>query len=459
MTSNPAATQAPARSRSRRLLARWRPWFLPGGLALLLAVFLAMTPWGRLGSVMTYWVDCPGCEEAPSETALLPAYPEMVLVAVLGSLSAVAGVVLARRRPVVAVALAAWPMLSAPFTQFFVWGWWLALVMIAVVGAVDSWRRAILPTAMGVLFAGLSCFSMVTAVLPVGPVLMVSPRWFPAGPDGRGEDPDAFLYPGVTLGDHLFVFALYVLAVLAVVGIALAAGIANRRVRRSETAAREAVELETAATERARVARDLHDVVAHHISLIAVRAESAPFAVDGIGPGGEEVLASVAEDARGALAELRTVLAVLQRAGESRAGEPTDPLLAPQPGAGDIGDLVDAARMAGQDVVVMGAVPVLPPAPGYVLYRAVQEALTNARRHAFGGPVTIGFSSGPWTALTTVRNPLGTGPVGDPGRGLVGMRERVEAIGGSLDSGTDGTEFVVSVHLPLTEPARGRDER
>ena len=154
----------------------------------------------------------------------------------------------------------------------------------------------------------------------------------------------------------------------------------------------------------------------------------------------------LADDARSALGELRQVLNVLQRtAGPGRA---------PQPTACDVADLVDQARAAGQDVTLTGRCDGVPDAPGYVLYRAAQEALTNARRHAPGAPTTVELTHTAQVAGLRVTNPVDrTDAVVVPGRGLTGMRERVEALGGALTAGVEDSAFALVVTLP-TDPDR-----
>nr|WP_281358973.1 histidine kinase [Isoptericola chiayiensis] len=242
---------------------------------------------------------------------------------------------------------------------------------------------------------------------------------------------------------------LYTVAVAVIVGAAAAVRLVRESRRRSDRAAaveRHALEVESVATERARLARDLHDVVAHHVSLVAVRAESAPYTHPDMNDDARRVLAEIADDARSALGELRQVLSVLQRtAGPGRA---------PQPTACDVADLVDQARAAGQDVTLTGRCDGVPDAPGYVLYRAAQEALTNARRHAPGAPTTVELTHAAQVAGLRVTNPVDrTDAVVVPGRGLTGMRERVEALGGALTAGVEDSAFALVVTLP-TDPDR-----
>jgi signal transduction histidine kinase len=213
-------------------------------------------------------------------------------------------------------------------------------------------------------------------------------------------------------------------------------------------------------TERTRIARELHDVVAHHMSLLAVRAETAPFRVEGDLP--EPVRAEFAEisaGARQALAEMRRVLGVLRSDDQEAA-------LAPQPGLADVPALVDAARAAGADVhLELDPAADAPAAAGLTGYRIVQEALANAARHAPGAPVSVAVSAVPLAPYAPnvgavdirVRNaPSGRAaqsgevPAGPAGLGLAGMRERVAAVGGELTVGpTPDGGFEVYARLPL----------
>jgi signal transduction histidine kinase len=195
--------------------------------------------------------------------------------------------------------------------------------------------------------------------------------------------------------------------------------------------------------ERTRIAREMHDVVAHHMSMIAVRAETAPYRVAGLPAEAQAELATIATAARAALTDMRRLLGVL------RSEEDPTPT-APQPGLADVGDLVTTARAAGLDVTIsLDGVGDVPATVGLAAYRIVQEALANAARHAPGGLVTVdGRSAGDRLELS-VRNPL-AGPVGaGDGHGLAGMRERVALLGGTLTAGPEGPEFVVRAMLPF----------
>lgn len=246
--------------------------------------------------------------------------------------------------------------------------------------------------------------------------------------------------------DRVLLFVVYAAVLGVALGIAhlLRRGVLKDR-RTAELAERSAeVERESIVTaERARLARDLHDVVAHHVSLIAVRAETAPYTVDGLTPTAVDVLEEIAADSRKALDELRGVLGVLRRSDDA-------PALAPLPQAGQIGDLIEQARAVGADVT-WNAVDLssVTSTSGHVAYRVVQEALTNARRHSPGAPIEVLTLPANGGIAVRVANPS-TQPTGGEitaGRGLAGMRERVEALGGAL-AVTWGDDVVVQAEIP-----------
>ena len=203
--------------------------------------------------------------------------------------------------------------------------------------------------------------------------------------------------------------------------------------------------------ERARIARELHDVVAHHVSVIAVQAETARLTTPDMPDEGKERLAAIGQTARDSLTELRRLLGVLRADGSSEAAR------SPQPGLGRLADLIDSARTAGTPVRLTLEGDVTPLAPGVDLtaYRIVQEALTNARRHAPGASVdvTLGYEE---NALRLRVSDDGPGPpaADTSGHGLLGMQERAAMVGGRLTTGPgDGGGFVVEAELPLSRSA------
>ena len=246
--------------------------------------------------------------------------------------------------------------------------------------------------------------------------------------------------------------------VFAVVAIAVDSIGARLRAQRALTAQAEQTETEreqrAVLEERTRIARELHDVVAHHMSLVAVRAETAPYRLAGLPDPVRAEFASLSEVAREALADMRRLLGVL------RSDEPA--ATAPQPQLADLPALIDAARHAGATVELSlpASLDQVPSGVGVCAYRIVQESLSNAGQHAPGTPVTVLVDHGSATVLLQVANKLPSGPAGDlrgKGHGLTGMRERVALLGGSLSAGpTPDGRFIVSAVLPLGDPGAVR---
>jgi signal transduction histidine kinase len=204
--------------------------------------------------------------------------------------------------------------------------------------------------------------------------------------------------------------------------------------------------------ERARIARDLHDIVAHHVSAIAVQAETARLTVEGLPDEGRTHLEAIGQTARDALAEMRRLLGVLREDADGGAGRD------PQPGLGRLHELVETARAAGSPVrlTLQGETVPLPPGVDLCAYRILQEALTNARRHAPGADVDVELDYVADALRLRVRD-HGPGPA-DPdadGHGLLGMRERAIMVGGTLSTGpAEGGGFVVEAELPIQVATR-----
>ncbi|MEU7867673.1 sensor histidine kinase [Dactylosporangium sp. NPDC049140] len=226
----------------------------------------------------------------------------------------------------------------------------------------------------------------------------------------------------------------------------------RREVQRELAAEAERTEIaqarRTVAEERNRIAREMHDIVAHHMSLIAVRAETAVYRIEGVPPAVAEELQAIAGTSREALTEMRRLLGVLR--------DDSVPLTEPQPTMDELSGLVREARAAGVQVEYSPAPGIeVPPGVGLAAYRIVQEALSNARRHAAGAPVAIVIFRDKEELRVFVRNePTGgpPAPEGKGGHGLIGMQERAAAIGGTLRAGpaADGGYEVVAT-LPLGE--------
>jgi signal transduction histidine kinase len=209
--------------------------------------------------------------------------------------------------------------------------------------------------------------------------------------------------------------------------------------------------------ERQRIARELHDVVAHHMSVIAIQAEAAPYKVADPPPELAESFAEIRASALSGLKELRRVLGVLRSDG---------PVTVPQPGLDDLGVLLESARSGGVTVEadVSGTPRPLPEGVDLSAYRIVQEALSNAMRHAPGAAVRVNLDYGDAVLKIEVRNSGGAhaapdawarrngdGPGQDGGHGIIGMRERAAMLGGDLTVGPAGDgEFLVSAALPVS---------
>jgi signal transduction histidine kinase len=213
---------------------------------------------------------------------------------------------------------------------------------------------------------------------------------------------------------------------------------------------REARALAAVAAERARIARELHDVVAHSISVMTIQAGAARLLLDGEAPEqAEQPLLSIEETGRETLAEMRRLLGVLRR------DMAADPLEA-RPTMANLESLVADVRAAGLPVElsVAGEAGHIAPGVDLAAYRIVQEALTNVRKHAGLVPTRVVVRFGAAGISVEVENEPGTSTAreGEPGsgHGLVGMRERVAVFGGTFDAGTsDEGGFRVRAKLPL----------
>ncbi|MEV8312651.1 sensor histidine kinase [Streptomyces sp. NPDC059900] len=238
-------------------------------------------------------------------------------------------------------------------------------------------------------------------------------------------------------------------------------GDAQRRLIEQETISEAERAQRTLLEERARIARELHDVVAHHMSVITVQADSAPYRLDGLPKAAREEFGSIAASARESLTEMRRLLAVLRS--EDTPGE-----RAPQPGLSRLPHLVEATVRAGipidlsrPELTVLTQLAEVTPAVDLSAYRIVQEALSNVMRHAPGARTSITVSLDEKHLLILVVNGPPTGTPASlehsgTGHGLVGMRERVRLVGGTVDAGPlpDGG-FRVAAQLPLLKKDSG----
>ena len=244
---------------------------------------------------------------------------------------------------------------------------------------------------------------------------------------------------------------------VALVGVLVwVAGVAIRqRTVRVEDAERRAAALEqehvdaTAAVtqERARIARELHDVVAHSVSVMTVQAGAARMMLGGDPQRALAPLLAVEETGRQALGELRRLLGILRE-------DPDDHGLGPQPGIDDLKALVETVRDTGLPVelVVDGTVRPLAPGLGLAAYRIVQEALTNTLKHAGAHRVVVTVGYAERLTIEVCDDGVGRpgGPGGRPGHGVAGMRERAQIYGGALTAGPEpGGGYAVRATLPF----------
>ncbi|MEU4686850.1 histidine kinase [Streptomyces xinghaiensis] len=355
----------------RRLGGRWLTHWLVGFLALfLLLADMTAAPWGRPG----------------------------FLVVILG-LAQTVPLMLALFRP-----LGAWWVSLGVFLFMTVTSAWqgpgvLALLGVMVVVAARSRPRVALEMwAVGVLSVGLAAL-----VFHPGNAYVV----FPVG-----------IFSGCVLG-----------TVVAMRGWWLA----RNRVEEQETLVADVRGKHTALEERARIARELHDVVAHHMSVIAIQAEAAPYRVDDAPEELTRSFGTIRESAVEALSELRRVLGVLRFEEAGSLGVPD----APQPDLSRLDELVQGVREVGLDVEIArtGAERPLPQGVELSAYRIVQEALSNALRHAPGSRVRVEVAYVLTGLGLRIVNTAPTGPVSPSpgmGHGVTGMRERAVMLGGEL---------------------------
>jgi len=236
---------------------------------------------------------------------------------------------------------------------------------------------------------------------------------------------------------HLMLVAGWLLLVLTVSEVV--------RVRKEQRAEQQRVAREAreraASEQRLRLAQELHDVLAHNISLINVQASVALHLLDEHPDQARPALATIKEASHDALTELRTALDVLRNAADA-------PRL-PAPRLSDLEELVDGVRAAGLDVhLERGAIDALPAGVELAAYRIVQEALTNVSRHARAHSVDVRVARGADLCIEVVDD--GVGGDATPGNGIAGMRERAAALGGTVEAGPrEGGGFRVVAHLPV----------
>lgn len=247
----------------------------------------------------------------------------------------------------------------------------------------------------------------------------------------------------ITAGTLLLVLSLLALGFAWVCGLLWRVILRSRRTRAAQL---QAESLAAEEQERVRIARDMHDIVAHSLAVVIAQADGARYAAAAKPEMATEALGTIAQTARGALSDVRLLLTQLRH----RQGD------GPQPTLADLEALFAQVRQAGIEprITIDPAPPGEPPgAIQLAVYRILQEALTNAIRHG-DGSVDVHLAWLPDRVDILVRNTAArehTGPTG--GHGLIGMRERAQLVGGSLQAEHEGPQFVVRASLPIGEAA------
>jgi signal transduction histidine kinase len=322
-------------------------------------------------------------------------------------------------------------------------GRWAGMFLAVVQGAALRWRRERPELVMAVVLASGFGFQLIVpeVVIPIAGLFAIGS--LAAARPPRVSLPGLAALLGLTAMNFFTttvddtVFAM----VLAGGSWALGEAARNRRKAILEGARR------AAGDEQARIARELHDVIAHSVSVIVVQASAADDVFDTRPDQARAALRSIEQAGRDALRELRTLLG----GGAPGAPDPTHP----QPGLARLDELAEPLRLGGLDVVVRreGEAPELPAGVDLSAYRIVQEALTNTLRHARATRAEVTVRYGNRAVEVEVRDDGRGSPVAEvngAGQGLVGMRERAALLGGTLEAGPmPGGGYRVHAHLPL----------
>jgi signal transduction histidine kinase len=320
---------------------------------------------------------------------------------------------------------------------------WIALVLGVVQGVALRWRRERPELVMAVVLVGGFGYQLIVPeiVLPIA-------AFFAIGSLAAARRPRVSLLglAGLLALTAMNFFTAPVEDAVFAMGLAVGAWALGEAARNRRKAISEEARL-AVSNEQARIARELHDVIAHSVSVIVVQASAAEDVFDTRPDQARAALRSIEQAGRDALRELRTLLS----GGPGDAEDSTHP----QPGLARLDELAEPLRLGGLDVVVRreGEGPEPPAGVDLSAYRIVQEALTNTLRHARARRAEVTVRYGDHAVDVEVRDD-GRGSAGaeanGAGRGLVGMRERAALLGGTLEAGPlPGGGYRVHAHLPL----------
>ncbi|UOR00795.1 sensor domain-containing protein [Leucobacter allii] len=402
----------------------------PGPGAPRLAAELSADGWSWIAAVaaaiVTIAVDWP---------VLAVLYPVPAAIAMLISFAHAAALLLAVRLPWAAIAAqsaaVAGTALAAAGTVTWPWPWpattiVVQAVLLAIVALRHRWST------VAVAWAAPQILPLLVALVPPGAAAAASRE--------------------AVAGNTVIVAAAVTLGVAAI-GVSLRLlGASRGALQAARRTNEDLAEQRRESDERTRIAQELHDVVAHSMSVISVQATTAPYRLPGLDDAVAQEFDSIAQASRRALGEMRGLLALLRSPGEASAA------LAPQPTLDELPALIEATRRSGARIASRIAVGgrAVPTATALTAYRVVQEALSNAVRHAPGAEIRVTVdATGAGLAVEIVNGPVGDAsgeqpPAPGAGLGLSGVAERVSAVGGTVETGaTAEAGFRVRALLPL----------
>jgi signal transduction histidine kinase len=338
---------------------------------------------------------------------------------------------------------------------------WLAYPLAVLTAAPIALRQRAPASTAGIILVAMAAYGLLghgSEELPASGIGMTIGVFTTATLRPRGVAALVFLLALLTMAIYIVAGGLPVWvhltqSALVLLGAWMLGDGTRRWAQRTERLAARAVE--AVVDERVRIARELHDIVSHHMSVVSLQAGLARYVLDTDPPTAKVAIGTAADAGRQALAEMRRLLSVLRVGHDPGSERASD--YRPQPGLAELDALVDRIRKAGLqvDVVVTGRARPLPPGPDLCAYRVAQESLTNVLKHAGPSTARIEIYYGERTFTLSVSDD-GTGSA--PGRpsadshGIRGMRERAELYGGVLTAGPrEEGGFAVILRLPISE--------